>query len=404
MKLLTFSLLFGSLSFPSIGLAQESFQDVTSSFVESKDWLGLRVYIKKKLRGKNKLTPKSWRTLYETILRNPQIGYDFAYNIGSLNPNEDTDVVSKTLDLAEELLLAGNAQEALNNYQRVAKSIRSRINPLKAKLLADERSREKGLKSQQIRAIEKEIRILEEVYPFALHGMARSLYTLRSFQESYKVYSWIPLFYPRLQQTFFERTWSAFMSGDIANALGSIASQRSGFFGRLINTESFILEVYIYRRLCRYDSVRSVLDEMKSIQDGFRNKSITWYEWAQRDTYSLALRNLTDKKQESSASPEHVTAQEKEAERQRLTRILSNRFEREKAAYLKSLDLAISYSTLAMINQDSKLLKPVKNLGTRIDYLNSQKEIWPAEKGETWIDEMGRQIYGGDSLCATSNN
>ena len=47
----------------------------------------------------------------------------------------------------------------------------------------------------------------------------------------------------------------------------------------------------------------------------------------------------------------------------------------------------------------STILKPVETLRDRDQLLNMNLEFWPADTSEEWIDEVGKHVLIGDSLC-----
>jgi hypothetical protein len=51
------------------------------------------------------------------------------------------------------------------------------------------------------------------------------------------------------------------------------------------------------------------------------------------------------------------------------------------------------------VSDTSTVLKPVESLKSRDDLLKKDLEVWPADSSEEWLDEIGKHVLIGESLC-----
>lgn len=348
------------------------------NYYKSKDEpLGLRITIKK-LASYN-LTFSEWSTIRRTIHKNLEVGYDLVFkwdNYGLKKfPLLEQDIsIIKLIKDADDAMFAENFDKAFANYQQVSKLLKVEI--------------EKGKKDQLI------------LYHTMLHYMGRALYGAKRYEEAIQVYSWIDQSYPRVRQVIFEKMWAAFRLGRIDIANGMIVSQQSSYFSEYMEPESYLVQVYIYKRLCRTDELKEVREKIQDYVKKFKEGKITYLDWSKNDIESYSLLSLIESPvvKLSDESPVNVALRKKE--QAQLKKILLNKFETDKNRILPQLDRVLAYSYIAMGSGAFKSSRT--DLKSRDQLLKEGLEFWPADDAEDWIDEIGTHLYIGDSQCDKS--
>ncbi len=347
------------------------------SFIEQKDYLGVRVYLRKMLY-RQKITPQKWLETRSFVTKHiTDVGYDILYAWDRNTPNaaetKRIKAMNSIIARADDFMLKKNYSEAFKSYQRIALVLKADM-------------------KQSDQSVVRSARIL---YPYILEGMGRSLYSMRRFQESAEVFSWIQIGYPRFRRALFEQMWASFQTGRVDLTLGQIAAQFSAFFTDFHMPEAYLVQAYVHKKLCRKDELRAVIEKMKRLRNSVKNGSYTWREWTKTDIEGLVLEKiLTSSPREPS---ELVTAQERAAEKQRIERALSGAFAKEKPMWLDNMETAIAYAQLS--TGKNSLLKTVEKLPNRSQLFKQDLEIWPADSREEWIDEMGSHRFVGESQC-----
>jgi len=329
--------------------------------------LALRVHLKKVAR-EGALTAPAWLAYWRLILDYPEVGYDLLYAWKNVAPPGSGDnKINLLFDQAQDKALAGDFKGAAATYLHLAKALRPRLGAARSDL--------------------------RTFYPFVLQGLGRALYAMGRYEDSLRVFNGIPSSFPRYRQVVFERMWAAFRAGNIDETLGATATQRSPFFETILEPEAFLIEVYLFRRLCREDDAKSshayVQDSERRIRDGRWGMK----EWVRRDLETSALYHLMETK---------TTDAEEAQEASRIRVALEKRFASEKARLLRDFTQVRAYSRLALLPSARHLLKPIQKLPSREQLLAQDLEIWPADSGEAWVDELGRFRFLGESRCATT--
>ncbi len=355
---------------------------VLRSYAEKGDFLSARAYLRKISARPSSYA--EWKSIRSVLFEHPSIGDDLIQqwnkvaNQKTVKPVPDT---SQDLEKADALLLGGKPAEAFKIYQDAARFLKTR----REKIAASSPSREDVIAN------------IDYLYPYVLHGMARSLYSMERFDDALLVYQWIRADYTRFRQTLFERMWAAFRAGRVDLALGSIASQRSRYFSRFLEPEAYLVEIYLYTALCRSDDLSEVLDQIQRFQKALESGAFGYEEWAKMETETYRLLQIV--KSPKGVGDSQVTMREREKERAALIKELSNRFSREKARILKQLKLSQAYSQLAATPGMGAGLKPVVRIKGREELLNLGFETWPTSSQEEWVDEVGKHVFMGESRC-----
>lgn len=352
------------------------------SMAQAQDDIGLRVYLRKNF--KRKFAASDWHQVRLALQKRPNIGFDvlrawdMQVSIQGSSFEREALKVAKNLDKADAYMVTKNFSEAFALYQRVAKY----------------------LKSQSGGRIRRDN---QQLYLNILHQMGRALYAMKKYDQAIEVYSWIPPVYSQIRQVMFEKMWSGFLAGKYDVALGSIASQQSEFFSRYLNPESYLIKIYILKRLCRNEEVRATIASIKTYLTLLKSGQIDELEWAKNDLFRMSLAKLLMDDAEAKNKPpqqlQYVSAAEREEEKRRIKTYLARKFKEEKSALIQSLEKTLGYAALAM-SEEQKLLSKVNSL-PESDILEAKGyEIWPAHSSEEWTDEIGSHYFIGDSQCS----
>lgn len=345
---------------------------------EQKNFLGLRVYVRKNYS--RIAHPADWILLRDSLIANSnEIGYDLIYAWDKRLPGAYVDSgpmdVNGSRAMADQWMLEGRFQEAFDLYQKIAVELR------RLKRAARTQSQKKNI---------------DFLLPYIFHSMGRALYGAGRFDESFVTLRWIPQTYAKFRQVQYEKMWAAFRGGRIDQALGSIASQRSEYFSRYINPESYLVQTYLYKKLCRDSDYQQVLSQMRSYLSALKAGQYTIDTWANSDVETLILWRLVNQKP---VENEFVTLEEMTKEQDRIRNQLEKAFESQKARLIDDLEKSLAYVQLTVRSGSGNVLKPVEKLPSRAALFDLDLEIWPADSQEEWIDELGTHRFIGDSLC-----
>ena len=229
--------------------------------------------------------------------------------------------------------------------------------------------------------------------------MARTLYAQKRFKEAVDVYTWIPPVYPQIRQVLFEKMWASFRAGKYDMALGAIASQQSGFFSEFLHPESYLLKIYIFKRLCRKRDLAFTIEAIKNYLVSLRNGKFNYLEWAKSDLYYMSLAQLLESEKTNSKSQlQLVTQKERDEEIKRVAESLKIRFKAYRPTLQAQLERVYGYASLAL-NNDQEFLKPLSDLPEPKVLEKKGYELWPASDAEEWLDEIGSHVYIGSSQC-----
>lgn len=342
------------------------------------DDLGARVLIR---RNYNKtLGLQDWAAVRALLVRRPNIGFDVVRawdmqkTVRASVLEKEANRVDLKLAAADDLMLAGQYNEAFNSYQDVAKFVK---------------------KSNGGRIA----RSLTQHYLNILHQMARALYAAGRYKESIEVYSWIPAVYSQIRQVMFEKMWAGFRAGRLDIALGAIASQQSSYFSRYLDPESYLLKVYILKKLCREAELRSTVKSVRQYAQDLRSGNFTFMDWARADLARLSLAKLLDSDETNTkVLYEIVSKEDREKEKKKIKDYLQMKFSYQKPIIEGQLDKVLGYAALAL-SQKELVTGKVKEL-PESEVLEAEGfELWPAKTSEEWLDEIGSHVFVGDSNC-----
>ncbi len=340
------------------------------------DLLSKRILIKN--LSKEKLIYSQWNDVRIYLLNNPQLGYDFIYKWDKIRPtdkaiNGKEQEVNSQIERADNLVERYKFNKAFKIYQEVALSLKKEI--------------QKGKRENQF------------LYGVMLQSMGRALFGAGRYEEAIEVYQWIPQDYPRLRQVMFEKMWAGFRAGRLDISLGAIGSQESSYFSSVIEPETYLLKVYIFKKLCRDDDIKELRKEIDTVKIKLNNPNADFYnEWVMSDIEYLSLQNLT-KIEPNSDKRGSVSAIDRRKEIDSIQGILKKKYENDKERIRKGIDQTLAYSYVALGTKDFTFIKQKEF--DRAALMEKGDEIWPAMDAEDWLDEMNGHIYIGESLCKT---
>lgn len=326
--------------------------------------------------AKLKVTRKEWYEVRTYLLNNPQMGYDLIYKWERVRPEDKIDKKEESfnekIDEADSLMLAEKFEESFAIFQNLALQVKKEIR--------------KGRRENWY------------LYNSLLHSMARALYGAKRFDESLEVYRWISMDYPRLRQTLFEKMWAGFRAGRLDHALGAIASQQSTYFSHYLEPETYLVKIYIFKKLCRENDVKGLRREIEILRDRITkdSKNRFYEEWAQADIEYRSLYNLT-RLPISVQEQEPVSTARRKKEQTQIDGSLKRRYTREKIRLKEQFEKVLAYSDIAIGTKDFSFLSHQKL--DREELMARGDEIWPVEDAEDWVDEMGGHLFIGESRC-----
>jgi len=334
----------------------------------AKDFLGFRVFVRKAYLLK--MSHSEWFEIKNLISQNcDRVGFDLISFWNARNTAGKSEV-DLQLEKADALMLAGKYEEAFTEAQAVAKKLKQML-----------RSR-------------PDARIM---LPYVFHTMGRALYGARRYDEAMEVYQWINTAYPHIRQVLFEKMWAAFKAGRVDMALGAIASQRSGYFSTYLPTESYLIQTYLFKRLCRDDDLNQVNLEMKQYEERLAKGDIR--DWVNKDVTSALLWQLSQAKPKPTDLLDIIPLSDRITEQKEILNALNRVYEKQKPIILSELKSILAYAHLAKVSDTSTVLKPVESLKSRDELLKKDLEVWPADSNEEWLDEIGKHVLIGESLC-----
>ena len=348
------------------------------------DDMGLRVLIRKNFR--KKMDINDWSQIRGILSRRPNVGFDVVkawdnqVTLKGTALDKEASRVNRALEKADALALNEQFSEAFAVYQQVAQYMK---------------------KSNGGRIT----RSLNQLYLNVLHQMGRTLYAGKRFNDALEVYSWIPPVYAQTRQIMFEKMWTSFRAGKYDIALGAIASQQSEFFSRYLDPESYLIKIYILKRLCREKELKATVDSIRYYMKELKSGTFTYIDWARGDLTRMSLSKLlgdddqaAHQKNSEKIRLDLVNENDRREERKRIQVYLQKKFLEEKTRIELQLEKVLGYAAIA-VTQEQKLLSQVKSLPESSILEAQGYELWPASTGEEWTDEIGSHVFIGESQC-----
>ena len=375
-------LVCASLCMTALSQAARPF-DNARRLIDGGDVLGFRVYVRS--LEEQKLSPRERKDLRTLILLHvTRAGFDLLYRNDQKHSAQGTlpytPAFQQELARADEKMLSGSFEEAFALYQKVATALNQDITLRGPRVLKEQ---------------------AQTMLPYVLQSMGRALYGAGRFAESYEVYTWISPAYAKFRQTLFEKMWAAFRAGYMDRALGAIASQRSALFVQYLQPEAYLVQIYLYKKLCREEDLRKVMEEMRRFKSDLDSGAFTLQNWSRLDVEGRVLWSLLQSPVKPTFDETLVTAAAREKERNRIRDILAARVRSDRKQWSENLGMALSFAQLSLKGK-SEALKPLEKLPNRTELSQMNLEIWPGDTAEEWTDEVGSHLFVGDSQCVST--
>ncbi|AZZ37423.1 hypothetical protein CIK05_11665 [Bdellovibrio sp. qaytius] len=364
--------------FSSRVFAETNFLYQLQQLEQNKDNLGMRILVKKNY--KTKFSVGEWDKVRKILKGNYSIGLDavIAWDRQASITGSSIAAVSteytKTLEEADKLMLANKFSEAFDKYQAVAQ---------------DSKAKSRGV-------IEKSN---YQFYYNVLHQMGRALYSQKKFNDALEVYSWIKPNYFQARQVMFEKMWASFMAKRYDLALGAIASQNSGYFSKYLDPESYLVQIYILKRLCYTTQLDKLVAYLKKYKSDLQTNKVNLKDWARADILRFSLVQILDEK----TPPEmlkYVSAKERADEKNNIIKLIQAKYQSEKPVIIDQINRIIGYALLAA-NENNKILENINKLPDSKELSKTGFEFWPASDREEWFDEIGSHVFIGATKCVS---
>ncbi|MFL5815406.1 MAG: hypothetical protein ACJ763_17655 [Bdellovibrionia bacterium] len=379
-----------SLATSGVAQAQERASvGYLATYIKNKDYLAARIMVSR-LQAQLK-SPSELQRVYWILLSHPDIGEDMISSwqrtmdqAAAAQKKSSSPMASmeKYLNWADSLMYAGQSAAAVDGYQKAAQWLRTRRDQEKAK----------ANPSQLV------ISGLDQIYPYVLHSLARALYADRRYREALEVYSWMKPGYARFHRVLFEKMWTAYYAQRADLALGAISSQHSAYFSDYVDPETYLVQLYLFKRLCRQSETDKILAEVKAFKKKITDGIFTYEDFAKSEVFTQRILRVSE--QSADKGDAVVSAAERRAERDRIKTNLSNSFNFSKKSLLENLSLVEAYSTMATTPGMELGFEPMRKTTDRDELIRRNLEVWPIEaNGEEWADEVGSHFYLGESQC-----
>jgi hypothetical protein len=355
------------------GLSAEALAERLGRFAQEKDDLAARLIAQRMLRAP--MSRAAWELGRASLMARPGVGWDVLLawdRKKSSTPAEEE--IDALIARADKLLLARQFDEAFARYQAAAQAIK--------------RQSTKGGPRNDI------------LYQSVLHGMARALYGARRFAEAVVVYRWIAPPYPFFRQAQFEKTWAGFQAGQLNYALGALATQYSSYFSLYPSPESYLVQAYVYKRLCRADDLALAARSARSFAAKLADGSYGFESWARGEIETLAYSQLMRQKDGSDDPSAGVDAAARGRERARIRSFLEARFSAARPGLISAMKSVLVYLTHGL-RSAAKDLAPLRRSPSRVGAIGPEMESWPVDDAEDWLDELGLHVFGGETKCAS---
>lgn len=351
---------------------------------EKGDDLGLRIAIKNYL-ARPQIEWREWSEIRKLLYQSAGVGYDLIFTFEKFAP-EKRSVVKKDEKKLEELI------ESADRLYKEKKYFESFNQFQEAGLLLKKfyRGAKIPIENQQL-------------YFFTLHQMGRALYALGQYDDAIKVYSSIPRSYYQIRQIQFERMWSAFRSQNFSLAVGAIESQRSPYFSKYMEPESYLVKLYILKQLCMTEEIKKTRSEIEEILNLLKTNKYTLTEWAKRDIETLSLFYLATQIKKNQADMSLVNFTQRQAEALKIKDRLSKLFDQDKERLISSYSKILGFSLITE-NTKASGLKSIVQLKKSTELQASGLEFWPKNDAEDWLDEIGSHYFIGESKCNSAES
>lgn len=345
--------------------AETAMVDIASemkAFASANDLLGLRILALKAID--REMTDAERLAMRRILHSKPTVGWDVLLKWDhAINKSNSTDSL---ISEGDRLLKEKDFSKAFQSFQKAAQRLKANLG-------------------------DNDI-----LYMNVLHSMARSLFGDKRYADATMVYGWISPLYPFFRQTLFERMWSAFRAEKFDIANGTIASQYSTYFSRFPDPETFLVQIYLYKKLCRAADLKRVSRQAARYRAELRRGTYGVTQWAKGDNETRAYLQLYQ--QSSSRSSDFVSESERTKERAALKASMKARFDKIRPTLNSQIEIVISLAADA-VQSTAPELATLRKIDGREKFQTRELEMWPVDDGEDWLDELGHHHFIGTSQC-----
>ncbi len=314
--------------------------------------------------SQEKLNIKDWQQVRSLLHSHPSVGWDILLFWDTMAPLSESKIDS-LIKSADQQSLEGHFLEAAFKYQSVIKKIQSKKNWVQGPNY--------------------------QLYLTLMHSLGRALYGARLFNEAFMVYRKIPSNYIYYKQVQFEIMWTTFRSQKYELTLGSLATQSSGFFSTFLEPEAYIVQYYVYRKICRQDESNLIVKNINDYFDKLKKNEISLDLWLKKDVETLLYNQILSlaKNNQQEKNNEYIS--------------LQNTMELRRKADLKRLldqmELVSAHVNLVQVKKTNELRSNKKLLIANEYIKRKDLETWDVDDNEVWSDELGRHVFKGKNLC-----
>mgnify|MGYP003393208833 CR=1 FL=1 len=351
------------------GLSTKEAIKEISSMAQRGDDLGIRVLARSIYSSD--LNGEDFVRVRDILHGRPTVGFDllFAWDNHKSRTEKKTKI-DTMLNEADHLMLKHEFLPAFRLYQKIAIKIKG----------GDDFSKHRN----------------DYLLLSVIHRMARALFGAKKYEEALRVSQWITPKYAHFRQVLFERMWITFRAKKYKLALGANASQKSSYFPTYLSPESYLVQIYINKIMCRSSANRTVINEIRKFLVEIENGKYEFPQWAQGDVEIYSLYRLYSQTQWPIS--EVVTKQQKDLEQKKIKMALEKRFASDKERLKKALQSVLSFSVLSVDVKATQLAASSK-MAPADSFSKNGYEFWPVSKSEDWLDELGQHVAIGGTQC-----
>jgi hypothetical protein len=319
-------------------------------------WIEARTLIKK--LNLSKINDYNWKQIRRLIHSHPQIGWDLTKS-WDMTMNQSMSVEDIELQKADKNMLSENFYSAFMSYQKLAVQI--------LKMPTD-------LKNQNMK-----------LYWTLVHSMARAAYGAGNFDLSLQYYQKISTTYELFRQVQFEKMWSAYRANKIEMAIGAVSSQASAYFSSFFEPETYLLQFYIFKRMCRDYEISKIKQTVYELKKNIDKNKIKDSDWLAKDIETLLYKQIL------------IHSNAKNDEKKYLLDYIRQRKAMDLKRIKEQMEDVVSF--IEILSGNKKALAPIYNKFQVSSVINSKLEKWNVEDTEEWIDDLGKHIFIGQSEC-----
>ncbi len=343
---------------------------------ELKDYLSIRMGIRElMMQAELKKNPKLWGQLRELFLQHPAVGQDLRSLWDKLGPRHTRAQTQLELQLrnADRFFSLGDNARALKSLLAIGKSLEAAKSTSK-------------LRYRDTSHFESALRL----------EIARALYAESQFKLAALIYDSIPASFYDISQVLYEKVWANYKAGRLDWALGHLTSLQSGYFGKILPPDLFLVGTYAAWELCQDELARNLTRSFVQNLKSLRSRRSQFHDVHGGDPVALALRQTLESTEFIEKFSDLFTPDERESERKEIASFLLKETDRKHAELLKAYEKILPYFRAAA-KVRPYLLK--KFIAARGEIFDGPYNISRFQRGEVWADDVGHILFRPQSTC-----